>query len=174
MWLQYLRAAGHFNPRSLAGATEFHNIPPLKNYYFNPRSLAGATDLYWPTFAFLGISIHAPSRERPYIDELTRDFSTISIHAPSRERLLIVHSGVTALQFQSTLPHGSDASSLDAQMDALRFQSTLPCGSDINMSYNGVYPAYFNPRSLAGATRACCFSSGVRRISIHAPLRERL
>ena len=107
VWLQYLRAAGHFNPRSLAGATEFHNIPPLKNYYFNPRSLAGATDLYWPTFAFLGISIHAPSRERLHLYQALKSCqhfnprslagatdklliavskAAISIHAPLRER----------------------------------------------------------------------------------------
>ena len=76
-----------FNPRSLAGATlmwlsaavqalEFQSTLPRGSdtilfimngleMNFNPRSLAGATlDFYWPSFAHLGISIHAPSRER--------------------------------------------------------------------------------------------------------------
>ena len=45
--------------------------------------------MYWPTFAFLGISIHAPSRERR--------FKSI--------KMMFIH-----MTFQSTLPHGSDDS----------------------------------------------------------------
>ena len=59
--------------------------------HFNPRSLAGATDMYWPTFAFLGISIHAPLRER-----LKQDIAN-SIQQT----------------FQSTLPCGSDDIKVD-------------------------------------------------------------
>ena len=54
--------------------------------HFNPRSLAGAT----------GYSGH---------DSV--DFY-ISIHAPSRERLMHVDSTFFVVQFQSTLPRGSD------------------------------------------------------------------
>ena len=53
------------------------------------------------------------------------------------------------------------------------FQSTLPCGSDLCsrcLVYRG---ADFNPRSLAGATEAKEWQRNTRRISIHAPLRER-
>ena len=34
----------------------------------------------------IDISIHAPSRERPYYNLPCVDYTTISIHAPSRER----------------------------------------------------------------------------------------
>ena len=120
--------------------------------YFNPRSLAGATGM--PDHRSpppLGISIHAPSRERP-LEMLTSKSLThfnprslagatapkraaacsqqISIHAPSRERQAQYQLAMAALQFQSTLPRGSDSILLPA--DSFDF--------------------YFNPRSLAGAT----------------------
>ncbi len=43
--------------------------------------------MYWPTFAFLGISIHAPLRER---------------------RAAATYLGQFIFGFQSTLPYGSD------------------------------------------------------------------
>ena len=61
----------------------------------------------------LQISIHAPSRERPIGDEALAELGVISIHAPSRERHLLLAAPVPhELQFQSTLPHGSDLVSL--------------------------------------------------------------
>ena len=97
----------------------------------------------------------------------------ISIHAPSRERRGILYLAPLIVTFQSTLPHGSDyipdalqdtqryfnpRSLAGATMYAYRknlrhlFQSTLPCGSDL---------LAFVP-NLAMVL-----------ISIHAPLRER-
>ena len=55
----------------------------------------------------------------------------ISIHAPSRERLASLMLSRTFLLFQSTLPRGSDSCFL----------------------LNSISLSYFNPRSLAGATR---------------------
>ena len=54
------------------------------------------------------ISIHAPSRER--LQELLPNKPTekISIHAPSRERLTNGYRHALAVEFQSTLPRGSD------------------------------------------------------------------
>ena len=78
----------HFNPRSLAGATCL--LIQLFNacIYFNPRSLAGATEVS-PRFMWaIGISIHAPSRERQFYWRYAKDAYVISIHAPSRERLI--------------------------------------------------------------------------------------
>ena len=80
----------YFNPRSLTGATfafmSIRNSPS----YFNPRSLTGATGTYnfQPTVS--GISIHAPSRERPFSQSGQGQNASISIHAPSRERLTCV------------------------------------------------------------------------------------
>ena len=97
----------------------------------------------------------------------------ISIHAPSRERQKRLKRFSAVVQFQSTLPRGSD------------LQTLAPSGSI----------KYFNPRSLAGATlsgwqlmQAFLFQSTLPRgsdrwsadelataaISIHAPSRERL
>ena len=56
---------------------------------FNPRSLAGATFMKQSDYASVVISIHAPSRERPFI------------------LLLVLILGL----FQSTLPRGSDLES---------------------------------------------------------------
>ena len=40
----------------------------------------------------------------------------------------------------------------------LKFQSTLPCGSDFIGRPLFMNLVYFNPRSLAGATRVCRFA----------------
>ena len=54
---------------------------------FNPRSLAGATGFEKQSVRDLyDISIHAPSRERPYPNGNLDIDRRISIHAPSRER----------------------------------------------------------------------------------------
>ena len=54
--------------------------------------------------------------------------------------------------FQSTLPRGSDAALTRQANVEIEFQSTLPRGSDIIHFYRGGQDADFNPRSLAGAT----------------------
>ncbi len=57
-------------------------------------------------------------------------------------------------RFQSTLPCGSDSGWLINHDLKLTFQSTLPCGSDPGLFEATAAHRYFNPRSLAGATRA--------------------
>ncbi len=54
--------------------------------------------------------------------------------------------------FQSTLPHGSDAWTIALASILDLFQSTLPHGSDLSDLSLPRPPAYFNPRSLTGAT----------------------
>ena len=101
------------------------------NVNFNPRSLAGATT-HRATFIWRqGISIHAPLRERPQTEGYFDSVNDISIHAPLRERLRTILSRGTDMGFQSTLPCGSDPTSLEWYLLVKRFQSTLPCGSDI-------------------------------------------
>ena len=140
---------------------------------FNPRSLAGATvgDIGVPEN--VGISIHAPSRERRSLHSLIRPLlifqstlprgsdhklifavlsSIISIHAPSRERHNLPLCSSLLLQFQSTLPRGSDP---QANIRRSVFDN-------------------FNPRSLAGATKEAVNFGQNLLISIHAPSRERL
>ncbi len=81
-------------------------------------------------------------------------FSTqisISIHAPSRERRCCsISIGIPHI-FQSTLPRGSDNPTRRPQPQERLFQSTLPRGSD------DIITLYLS----------------LRRISIHAPSRER-
>ena len=121
--------------------------------YFNPRSLAGATRSNQFYRHYGGISIHAPSRERPIRQKTVRPATPISIHAPSRERLhLTLASSYVNVIFQSTLPRGSDA----------KYQASARMYCD------------FNPRSLAGATIRRRKPPTICAISIHAPSRERL
>ena len=54
------------------------------------------------------ISIHAPLRERLNSDPVMKKALLISIHAPLRERHIVFRLGVNGLEFQSTLPYGSD------------------------------------------------------------------
>ena len=78
----------NFNPRSLTGAT-FESARYVAKYSLFQSTLPHGSD-YWKFTkdAYLDvISIHAPSRERPYQTIILRLNSTgISIHAPSRER----------------------------------------------------------------------------------------
>ena len=99
----------------------------------------------------LNISIHAPSRERLRLRTNTLTTLVISIHAPSRERRAYVRPLFRVYKFQSTLPHGSDSVQLCGGSGPFAFQSTLPHGSD----------------------RPPLLREYERRISIHAPSRER-
>ena len=60
--------------------------PCVPSIDFNPRSLAGATDYAYLYGQYSSISIHAPSRERQCIEVIKAELTPISIHAPSRER----------------------------------------------------------------------------------------
>ena len=96
------------------------------------------------------ISIHAPSRERPYcitIEDKKQNFNPRSL------------AGATL--------QGSVAWWL------YKFQSTLPRGSDILQRSIRLAPRNFNPRSLAGATLIASGWGEHFIISIHAPSRER-
>ena len=119
--------------------------------HFNPRSLAGATYGVGCEPFDAEISIHAPSRERLLLWHSYGDCAGISIHAPSRERPCVVCLKMRLYTFQSTLPRGSDVKHL----------VSFWCNS------------YFNPRSLAGATKKFIMPPKVTTISIHAPSRER-
>ena len=77
-------------------------------------------------------------------------------------------------RFQSTLPYGSDFSSLFQVGSYMIFQSTLPYGSDLLSPRVRRLGCHFNPRSLTGATEMLSEIQIYRRISIHAPSRERL
>ena len=99
------------------------------------------------------------------------------------------------LKFQSTLPQGSDLSSEPTGRNGLHFnprsrkgatvllyslwimlifQSTLPQGSDNILETQLTVGKNFNPRSRKGATSRKLKLIKQKRISIHAPARERL
>ena len=59
-------ASSNFNPRSLTGATRDKAAYTCCPRHFNPRSLTGATRRKKKATPAFWISIHAPSRERPY------------------------------------------------------------------------------------------------------------
>ena len=149
--------------------------------YFNPRSLAGATNLAKEVRKGQNISIHAPSRERLSFLFFFTAHTKISIHAPSRERLSRLKKARRVLEFQSTLPRGSDGAGdgyryaqaisihapsrerpcLDsAVFHAGAFQSTLPRGSDAYSNALSCRIINFNPRSLAGATTSSLTPAG--------------
>ena len=165
----------HFNPRSLTGATTSTTgiIPAL--HHFNPRSLTGATDDKIKVMYTIGISIHAPSRERPlrryerhiyYIFQSTLPHGSdhqaklfwkfckeISIHAPSRERPLLENTSVCITDTISIhAPSRERPSRISQALFYQQFQSTLPHGSDRGRTRTYKYVYHFNPRSLTGAT----------------------
>ena len=99
----------------------------------------------------------------------------ISIHAPSRERRTTFISTFYKLQFQSTLPRGSDDFPDKSRKDTKLISIHAPSRERRSCSFSPLWiTTYFNPRSLAGATLSSALQANVARISIHAPSRERL
>ena len=142
---------------------------------FNPRSLTGATPSARLPCQQGGISIHAPSRERPLSVKAPTISTTISIHAPSRERPPALSIVAMALPFQSTLPHGSDPQAVPifcrkrqisihapsrerpgvkalSTLGVVNFNPRSLTGATWNATAYIPTSAYFNPRSLTGAT----------------------
>ena len=75
----------HFNPRSLAGATI--TLQYCQHFFEFQSTLPRGSDhssVHCDKLTL--ISIHAPSRERPYFWMFVSMLLCISIHAPSRER----------------------------------------------------------------------------------------
>ena len=121
----------YFNPRSLAGAT--HKIPLyccLLPQFQSTLPCGSDLDFYWPSFAHLGISIHAPLRERP----------------------LAMQDDLVNMQFQSTLPCGSDNIVINGLSMICNFNPRSLAGATTKSHFIVVYCHNFNPRSLAGAT----------------------
>ena len=119
----------------------------------------------------------------------------ISIHAPSRERPEPFIPNKPVRAFQSTLPRGSDCSchyghyyynmiSIHAPsrerprawgvMEHEAYISIhAPSRERQEYTQQARRSKYFNPRSLAGATKSASYKLIQRVISIHAPSRER-
>ena len=122
-------------------------------------------------------------------------YHEISIHAPSRERPFILRLLLGSSGFQSTLPRGSDSSDTCKQRsvkiisihapsrerlcciknDSRKPTISIHAPSRERLSSSMVTSStlYFNPRSLAGATMIHELQKAQEIISIHAPSRER-
>ena len=92
-----------FNSRSREGATIKHHFDQLKTG-FNSRSREGATDAVRGHIEQLGVSIHAPVRERQGARRKGMEKLTVSIHAPVRERPDEAELLGVDKRFQFTLP----------------------------------------------------------------------
>ena len=119
--------------------------------YFNPRSLTGATISGTKFKTLIGISIHAPLRERLRFGRRHEQKSA----------------------FQSTLPYGSDEGKpVCDEHPEISIHAPLRERLFIDRNID-VLGRNFNPRSLTGATQNNPYKFPIKKISIHAPLRER-
>ena len=119
---------------------------------FNPRSREGATFTADREDRAILVSIHAPAKERHYLQFL--------FYAKN--------------EFQSTLPRRSDKSCTGATEREDMFQSTLPRRSDTISLRADRGLRSFNPRSREGATMDIVECKKSYKVSIHAPAKERL
>ena len=162
-----------FNPRSLAGATALL----WRKLYASTISIhAPLRERPQPSLAdqtFAEISIHAPLRERLRLMLVVVLGTQISIHAPLRERPFLVSTVIPFIQISIHAPLRERPGYNLFRSPTLEFQSTLPCGSDLVTCVAVSACNNFNPRSLAGATFKLGFVTINGAISIHAPLRER-
>ena len=121
------------------------------NCHFNPRSLTGATSVPTVCHELRQISIHAPLRER-----LTLSLGVIiNIHFNPRSLTGATQCAQASAVFRR---HFNPRSLTGATrhvflyLSALQFQSTLPYGSDLVAGKHAPQSTDFNPRSLTGAT----------------------
>ena len=128
---------------------------------FNPRSLAGATEINKHKDCNSLISIHAPSRERHNKLFSEAVIELISIHAPSRERPGRWAGRLVQVQFQSTLPRGSDIAMTLSWRLCWHFNPRSLAGATSRLIILLCMRKHFNPRSLAGATK--CLTSSLFR-----------
>ena len=163
----------NFNPRSLAGATVLCPRAAIAWADFNPRSLTGATGRGNGFSKSFTISIHAPSRERHFVLMYLGEFDEFQSTLPHGSDAILLLISSLLLIFQSTLPHGSDTCANSSAGRGHKFQSTLPHGSDFLLWRAIGRPSNFNPRSLTGATVSITDTEVKTVISIHAPSRER-
>ena len=173
----------YFNPRSLAGATyftaHFFTVKTISIHAPSRERLLTYSLYNGITF----ISIHAPSRERQvYLlltEPRTENFnprslagateinkhkdcnSLISIHAPSRERPGRWAGRLVQVQFQSTLPRGSDIAMTLSWRLCWHFNPRSLAGATSRLIILLCMRKHFNPRSLAGATK--CLTSSLFR-----------
>ena len=118
------------------------------------------------------ISIHAPSRERPEDRNPLvgiYHFNPRSLAGATSRKAV----ELTGLEFQSTLPRGSDLpTGIKAYMqDDISIHA--PSRERRLLQLHFSHSHYFNPRSLAGATVILTIYFILLSISIHAPSRER-
>ena len=110
--------------------------------------------LYLQPF-FLGrcaISIHAPLRERQGHRTICLNVHDISIHAPLRERLYRTYAACALQRFQSTLPYGSDCVVFKSFVLILFISIHAPLRERPRTVALLLRNQHFNPRSLTGAT----------------------
>ena len=112
----------------------------------------GSDRICYKDYLLAAISIHAPSRERPAMYGINGAEAVISIHAPSRERRTIGRSIAFDYEFQSTLPRGSDNKFLAIYI-VTNISIHAPSRERLQRIVHRREQQYFNPRSLAGATK---------------------
>ncbi len=141
--------------------------------YFNPRSLTGATKTLRYISTNTIISIHAPSRERPWVlpsASFASYFNPRSLTGATRP---LRHYSDVPRYFNPRSLTGATTCRFLAMSYRRLFQSTLPHGSDFVHNRLHLHYINFNPRSLTGATTFQTTHYILIVISIHAPSRER-
>ena len=141
---------------------------------FNPRSLTGATTAAANCTVICAFQSTLPhgSDDKTVFD---CDMPDISIHAPSRERPFFPCPAEGKIyEFQSTLPHGSDVCCYRRNQFIEVFQSTLPHGSDcIAMLQHRSRPTISIHAPSRERPQKFATLPTLSDISIHAPSRER-
>ena len=121
----------------------------------------------------LQISIHAPLRERPRGGTRYTEIINFNPRSLTGATVDTRANSVQFIEFQSTLPYGSDPLLPGHKGTHRQFQSTLPYGSDFAQSALLSYHAKFQSTLPYGSDICKSFNIFTSLISIHAPLRER-
>ena len=162
----------NFNPRSLAGATSLW-LTRNKMSIFQSTLPRGSDMDVNIAQQVVTISIHAPSRERPTGSFFLNGSGFISIHAPSRERQQSIGEEDEDNDFNPRSLAGATPCPSGRCAGAVDFNPRSLAGATKISVFLMTVCLDFNPRSLAGATNGTPFNYFMKKISIHAPSRER-
>ena len=146
-------------PRSISihaparGATILREAAEQLCRDFNPRSRTGSDPFALrPCPIGSHISIHAPARGATYVIQGIEEALRISIHAPARGATDIEHIDHTAVEFQSTLPHGERLVPGLWAVDCQGISIHAPARGATALPPSASFPrCHFNPRSRTGS-----------------------
>ncbi len=140
---------------------------------FNPRTHTGCDDFYFPEFAHLGVSIHAPTRGATYLND-NYEYGVYGFQSthPHGVRHTLKRKIMSFIQFQSTHPHGVRLSLISPPNDKINVSIHAPTrGATLPPVLNDALDKFQSTHPHGVRLTNSNLPVGRLSVSIHAPTR---